>query len=413
MGAGGAKAREARTDDAGKGEGAHVRGDGLRRRHARGCPALDGRRCSCGGGWEATVWSPRDRKAIRRTFPTRAAAKSWRVDAAAAVSKGALGAATPTTVREAGESLVAGMRAGAVLTRSGDRYKPSAIRGYEAALERRVYPKLGGLRLADVRLRDVQALADDLVAAGLDASTVRNAIVPLRVVFRRAVQDGEVAVSPVAGVRLPAVRGKRDRVATPEEAASLLAALAERDRGVWATAFYAGLRRGELMALRWEDVDLAGGVLRVERAYDPKDRAYVAPKSRAGRRRVPVAAALRDHLLEHKLRTGRDDGLVFGDGARPFDDTSLDARARTAWRRAGLEPITLHEARHTFASLMIAAGVNAKALSSYLGHASVTITYDRYGHLMPGNEDEAAALLDAYLERANTRVRLAQVSRLV
>ncbi|HZB86312.1 MAG TPA: tyrosine-type recombinase/integrase, partial [Gaiellaceae bacterium] len=79
------------------------------------------------------------------------------------------------------------------------------------------------------------------------------------------------------------------------------------------------------------------------------------------------------------------------------DDSSLSARAATAWK--GLEPITLHEARHTYASLMIAAGVNAKALSEYMGHASVTITYDRYGHLMPGNEDQAADLLDAYLER--------------
>jgi integrase len=71
-----------------------------------------------------------------------------------------------------------------------------------------------------------------------------------------------------------------------------------------------------------------------------------------------------------------------------------------------IEPITLHEARHTFASLMIAAGVNAKALSTYMGHSSITITYDRYGHLMPGNEEEAADLLDAYLERANTQARL-------
>ena len=68
-----------------------------------------------------------------------------------------------------------------------------------------------------------------------------------------------------------------------------------------------------------------------------------------------------------------------------------------------LEPISPHECRHTFASLMIAAGVNAKALSSYLGHSSVMITFDRYGHLMPGNEDEASALLDAYLERADGR----------
>ncbi len=65
--------------------------------------------------------------------------------------------------------------------------------------------------------------------------------------------------------------------------------------------------------------------------------------------------------------------------------------------------LTLHKARQTFASLMIAAGVNARALCSYMGHTSVTISYDRYGHLMPGNEDEAAALLNPYLERSNTR----------
>jgi integrase len=79
------------------------------------------------------------------------------------------------------------------------------------------------------------------------------------------------------------------------------------------------------------------------------------------------------------------------------------------WKRAKLEPISLHEARDTFASLMIAAGVNAKALSTYMGHSSIQITYDRYGHLMRWNEDEAAAALDAYLERANTAARLAQI----
>ena len=82
----------------------------------------------------------------------------------------------------------------------------------------------------------------------------------------------------------------------------------------------------------------------------------------------------------------------------------MNIRARRAWREAELAPIGLHEARHTYASLMIAAGVNAKSLSTYMGHASVTITYDRYGHLMPGNVDEAVALLDAYLAR-NKRPR--------
>jgi integrase len=77
-------------------------------------------------------------------------------------------------------------------------------------------------------------------------------------------------------------------------------------------------------------------------------------------------------------------------------------------QRAGLDPIGLHECRHTFASLLIAAGVNAKAITAYLGHASIQTTFDLYGHLMPGNEDEAVALVDAYLERADTARRLAQ-----
>jgi integrase len=84
----------------------------------------------------------------------------------------------------------------------------------------------------------------------------------------------------------------------------------------------------------------------------------------------------------------------------PFYCEGLTRRADQAWKVAGLRRITLHECRHTFASLMIAAGVNAKALSIYMGHASITTTFDLYGHLMPGNEDDAAGLLDAYLERA-------------
>ncbi len=182
------------------------------------------------------------------------------------------------------------------------------------------------------------------------------------------------------------------------------------DRPLWATAFYGGLRRGELLALRWEDVDLAAGTIRVERSWDAKSRVVVKPKSRSGTRRVPIPAVLRDYLVEHRMRQGRADGLVFStNGETPLTPSNVTRRAATAWKRAGLRAIGLHEARHTYASLMIAAEVNAKALSTYMGHASVTITYDRYGHLMPGAEDEAAALLDAYLARSDTAGRLAQL----
>ena len=150
------------------------------------------------------------------------------------------------------------------------------------------------------------------------------------------------------------------------------------------------------MALRWQDVDLAAGIIRVERGWDDRE-GVIELKSRAGRRRVPMIPELRELLIEHRLLTGRAAGLVFGrDAETPFSRAVSD-RADAAWEAAGLDRITLHECRHTFASLMIAAGVNAKALSTFMGHANISITLDLDGHLMPGSEAEAAGLLDAYL----------------
>jgi integrase len=130
----------------------------------------------------------------------------------------------------------------------------------------------------------------------------------------------------------------------------------------------------------------------------------VAPKSHAGRRRVPLARTLRPYLEAHRALQGQDgDGLCFGAlPERPFDPPAGVERAQRAWRLARLEPIALQECRHTYAAFMIAAGVNAKALSSYMGHASITITLDRYGHLMPGAEEEAASMLDAYLDQGRS-----------
>jgi integrase len=401
---------------------------GISVRHSRSCPAASdtAARCRCRPSYRASVYDRRSGRKIRKSFPTLAEARAWRRDVAAAVGRGTVRAPSRVTVREAMSAMLDGMAAGTVRTRSGDAYKPSVIRSYSEAWRKHLEPALGGARLADVERRDVQRLADKLLAAGLSPSRIRNVLMPLRVLFRRAVQDGDVAMSPCERLRLPALRGRRDRIVSAEEAARLIDALPRaEDRAAWATALYAGLRAGELAALDWEHVDLAAGVIRVERSWDPKAGVFVEPKSRAGRRSVPLAAVLRDILIEHKLATGRSEGLVFGDGSRPLDAKTLTRRAVRAWGRYNeretlaaeregrkprlLEPIGLHEARHTFASLMIAAGVNAKALSTYLGHSSIQITFDRYGHLMPGNEEEAAGLLDAYLARADTRARLAQL----
>lgn len=387
---------------------------GIRRRHLAGCPTRRNPKARCMGDcpYEASVYDAASGRKIRRTHPTQAAARSWQSDADQGVRRGTLRASAPITVNDAADELLAAMRSGAARTRSGDHYKPSAIRGYEAALDLYVRPDLGAMRLGDVKRRHVQRLADSLVAHGRSPSTVRNALMPLRVIFRRAIRDELASVNPCAGIDLPANRSARPEIVAPEEATRLVEALpTPHDRALWATALYAGLRRGELMALRWCDVDLASGMLRVERSYDPKAAEYVDPKSRSGRRRVPVAGVLRDALDAHRTSFEGDpdpEALVFGEAGRPFDDVALRNRSRNAWADARLDPIGLHAARHTAASLMIASGVNVKALSTFLGHASITITLDRYGHLLPGSITEATSLLDAFLARtgAPTGARL-------
>jgi integrase len=125
----------------------------------------------------------------------------------------------------------------------------------------------------------------------------------------------------------------------------------------------------------------------------------VAPKTKAGKRRVPIIPELRELLVAEKLRTGGR-GYVFGGEHAPVSPFPIYKSGRPAWKSIGVKPVCLHECRHTYASFLIAAGVNAKPLSTYMGHSSIQVTYDLYGHLMPGNEDEAGQLLTAYLEKS-------------
>jgi integrase len=379
-------------------------------KHRAGCASELGARCNCRRIYQAAVWSARDARRIRKHFNSLTDAKSWRAESYGRLRRREMRAPSAMTFGEAARLWLEGVRAGTIRNRSGDRYKPSTIRSYELALHGPKHRKggllreLGPIRLSDLCLDDVQGYADRLLAAGAEPSTIRNAIMPVRVIYRW--RRREVPVNPTAGLSLPAVRNGHVRIASPPEAERLLAALPASDRALWATALYAGLRRGELMGLRWRDVDLARGVLEVRQAWDPKEHQMVAPKSAAGTRRVPIAAALRAFLAPLCLAAPTDpDGLVFGRGGLPFSASSTSERASRAWHKARLNPICPHDCRHTFASLMIAAGVNAKALSTFMGHANISITLDRYGHLMPGAEDEAAGMMDAYLQAAPASAR--------
>ena len=167
-----------------------------------------------------------------------------------ALRKAALVSPSRITLNKAAEAWLEGVKAGAIRNRRGDRYKPSALRGYARGLELHVLPALGTQRLSELARRDVQDFVDDLLAHGYDPSTVKNILNPLQAIYRRALSRGHVAVNPTAGLELPRSELTRDRIASPAEAADLLAALPDEDRAIWATAMYAGLRRGELRALR-------------------------------------------------------------------------------------------------------------------------------------------------------------------
>jgi integrase len=368
---------------------------GISERHARSCPARDGGRCCCSPTWQAQVWDARAGKRITRSFATITAARQWRQDASSALRAGTLTADRGPTLEQAACDWLACVRAGTARNRSGERYKPAAVRGYERNLRLRVLPELGRARLSDLRLVDLQRWVDRMARSGLDPATLRSTVTPLRAILRRAEQLGQVQGNPTRGLTLPASRSRRERFATPREAEALLAELDPGDRALWATALYAGLRRGELVALRWTDVDLAEGVIDVRRGWDA-EVGEVEPKSRNGRRRVPIPGVLRDYLVERRLGTDPR-GRVF---ESDWHVRRITERARARWEAKGLAPLNLHEARHSYASLMIAAGVNAKALSRWMGHANIGVTFDLYGHLMPGSEAEGAALLGAYLARS-------------
>ena len=398
---------------------------GIEVRHSRRCDLEnDGSRCTCEPSYRAIVYDRHTDALVKQTFSGKgalSAAKQWRADAISAKGRGKNIAPSRRTLREAAEEWLAGAKAEppTVLNRSGHVYKPSVLRGYEHDLNTYVLEDLGGLRLSDVRRADLQALVDRLVGRGLSGSKVTNVIIPLRVVFRHALERDEVNANPTSGLRLPNNVGRRERAASSSEAAELLAALPDNLRPIYATAFYAGLRRGELRALRFDDVNLATGVISVSRGWDDKE-GEIMPKSDKGTRRVPLTALLRDHLTALKAATGRDGrDFVFGASAdRPFTPSHIRRQAVKAWeaenkkrvekKASPLTPIELHACRHTFVSLMHDAGLSLERIGDYVGHGSSYMT-DKYRHLLDGHEDEARRLMDDYLARADTAGRIGQL----
>lgn len=239
--------------------------DGILLRHRAGCPA-DARpdaRCRCRPVYRASVWiadplQPGQGRKVSRTFGVLEEAKAWRASQTGP-GRARVAPGRAPTLRTATRELLEGMRSGAIRKRGGGVYRPGVIRSYERS-SKRVLEILGDRRLDRITQPDLLELVERLQADGLSPSSIKNALDPVRVVYRRAVARGAAPMNPTIGLELPSGEKPRERVADPSEAGRLVAALPRADdRALWAVALFCGLRAGELRALRWRHVDLAAG----------------------------------------------------------------------------------------------------------------------------------------------------------
>lgn len=347
----------------------------------------------------------------RKTFATLDAAKAWRVQMAAAKQRQRVRVSS-ISLRDASEWFLDGMRSGAIVTHRGLPYRHSVIRNYEQSLARHVLPDLGGRKLTDISTVDLQLPVERLRKTRLSPSTIRAAINPLRAIYRRAVQLGIAAENPTMSVTLPTGFSKRIHAGDATSAAQMIAAVAPHDQCAWALGYYGGLRLGELRALRWGDVDETAGIIHVRRSWDTTT-GEIPPKSDAGTRDIPILAGLKPYLSAQRARcrwSNDPAGLVLGESERtPFGPKAFAARSTKAWDAAGLPRVTTHQARHSFASFLIAAGADVKTLTTLMGHGSARMSLDTYGHLFDGAVAETALRVNAWLEAADTESRLRQV----
>lgn len=365
-------------------------------RHQNACPAAGdgGGRCRCTPSYRGRRWdSSVGKMGWSRTFAERAEVLTWLSanDKGQAAAEAAL-AAGPTFSALAGEWLD-GVRSGAVGRRRGKRstgYSDTTMDGYVRSLRYVLEPEFGARPAGGIEPREWQMWVDRLSREGLSRSRIANHLAVARAIYSWAARPTRRLVenNPLVGIELPPSDEKpRERVADAEEAVALLSALEPEDAVPYALAFYAGLRRAEIHRLEWPDVQLDGYRLLVRKA-----------KSEAGTgRRPPIAEPLRPILLSAFMQQGRRErGSV---SAVSVMSGKIAVRARGRWAAGGLEPITLHECRHTYASFLMAAGYTLRELMEYMGHSSLQAT-ERYVKLLPPlDESDPAERLNAFLRR--------------
>jgi integrase len=297
-----------------------------------------------------------------------------------------------------------------------DRWLSDSVRGTvrESTYSRDKYlvtnhikPALGRLKLKNMNAMHLQSLYRERLDSGLSGSTVQKIHHVLHKGLRQAVRWNLIPRNPADSVKAPTPTPKEMHPLSAHEARRLLdAAREDRLEALYVLALHTGMRRGELLGLKWADVDLENATVRVRRTLTRTDNgrrlALGEPKTKKSRRTVRLTQraleALRSHRArqaKEKLKVGslyQDQGLVFaGEGGGFINPSNLRQRSfAPLLQDAGLPQITFHDLRHTCASLLFQKNVHPKFVQELLGHASVAITLDTYSHMLPGMGDETA-----------------------
>jgi len=293
---------------------------------------------------------------------------------------------------------------------------PKTAEVYEYIIRRHLIPGLGRLTLTQLKPKHLQHYYADKLSngridgkGGLSPKTVRHHHVTLHDALQSAVKWGLLARNPADAVDAPRFQRPEIKIMSADEINRFLEAAKDTPYyAIFYLALFTGMRRSELLALRWSDVDLMLCQIYVSRSlHQLKDGSIIfsQPKSDKSRRMIALtpstALVLREHrenIESIKLLQGltlKDDDLVFTDfeGIPYRPDTITHAWIKLA-RKTGLKGIRLHDARHSHASLMLKQGVHPKIVQERLGHSSIQITLDTYSHITPGLQEAAAKIFD-------------------
>ena len=330
-------------------------------------------------------------------FDTKAEARRWLVDQESKLLRGDW--ADPRLGRETLRAYATRWEAIQIASEGTKRITDNALRLH-------ILPRLGDMRLASIRRSDVQALVKELEAKGLAPKNVENIYSVLSKVLDSAVEDRMISASPCRRIAMPKDHDEEVGIPTFEDVEQVRAALGERWQVIPVVLAGSGLRIGELLGLRREDVDMKAGTVRVGRQR--LQSGEIAPlKSKASRRSVPVGKVVTKALAAHLLRFPPGDAALFvdevGEPLRYQRWKRLLAEAAAAQVddagevvRPAVE-LTSHSFRHFAASALISGGASVKQVQMFLGHASPVITLRTYAKLFPGDEDRTRNVLDAAL----------------